>query len=135
MINLKNLTGVALTCALLTACQFQRAETARTAQTQLIGQPKEAILACMGAPANRSVEGATEVWLYPSGNGQTNGVAVASGSGGFGSVFGITRQRFCTVNVVMTNGLVSKVNYSGPTGGVLTAGEQCAYAVENCVSH
>jgi hypothetical protein len=36
------------------------------------------------------------------------------------------------VNIVMTNGVVSEVNYTGPTGGLLTQGEQCAYAVQNC---
>jgi hypothetical protein len=36
----------------------------------------------------------------------------------------ITRQRFCTVNVVMTAGKVSALNYTGPTGGLLTSGEQ-----------
>jgi hypothetical protein len=30
-------------------------------------------------------------------------------------------------------GAVSAVNYQGPTGGLITAGEQCAYAVEPCV--
>jgi hypothetical protein len=41
-------------------------------------------------------------------------------------------RRYCTVNVVMSDGLVSRVNYAGPTGGPLTGGEQCAFAVENC---
>ena len=41
-------------------------------------------------------------------------------------------RRFCTVNVVMSEGRVSRLNYSGPTGGILTSGEQCAFAVENC---
>jgi hypothetical protein len=41
----------------------------------------------------------------------------------------VTRPRSCTVNVTMTNGRVERVNYIGPTGGLLTPGEQCAYAV------
>jgi len=32
----------------------------------------------------------------------------------------------------MTGGYVTAVNYQGPTGGLLTCGEQCAYAVEAC---
>jgi hypothetical protein len=35
--------------------------------------------------------------------------------------------------VVMSGGAVSAVNYQGPTGGLITAGEQCAYAVDACV--
>ena len=38
----------------------------------------------------------------------------------------------CTVNVTMSGGLVSQINYLGPTGGLLTKGEQCAFAVERC---
>jgi hypothetical protein len=33
----------------------------------------------------------------------------------------------------MNSGRVTAVNYAGPTGGLLTAGEQCAYAVDACV--
>jgi hypothetical protein len=36
------------------------------------------------------------------------------------------------VSVVMADGQVNCVNYSGPTGGLLTGGEQCAFAVQNC---
>lgn len=46
---------------------------------------------------------------------------------------GTRRSRACTVNVVLTDAKVSRVSYSGPTGGVLTKGEQCAYAVESCM--
>jgi hypothetical protein len=31
-----------------------------------------------------------------------------------------------------TNGRVSAVNYLGPTGGLLSLNEQCAFAVEQC---
>ena len=33
----------------------------------------------------------------------------------------------------MTEGKVKAINYNGPTGGILTTGEQRAYALENCV--
>jgi hypothetical protein len=32
----------------------------------------------------------------------------------------------------MSGGRVSRINYSGPTGALLSAGEQCAYPVQNC---
>jgi hypothetical protein len=35
----------------------------------------------------------------------------------------------------MNKGQVAAVNYTGPTGGLLTAGEQCAYAIDACVRH
>ena len=115
----------------------------------MIGLSKEQVLACMGVPANKATEGATEVWSYNSGNGMVVGttsgsattIASANGNAGFatgqantfGSGVAVSRRRFCTVDVVMTSGVVSRVNYTGPTGGLSTQGEQCAYAVQNCV--
>jgi hypothetical protein len=117
----------------LTACAIQRSETARTAKEQMIGLSKEKVLACMGPPSNQMTVGGTEVWAYASGNGQTIGSAFASGGSGFASGFGVSEQRFCKVNIVMTKNVVSEVNYSGPAGGVLAPVEQCAFAVQNCV--
>jgi hypothetical protein len=82
------------------------------------------VLACMGPPANKAAEGATEVWSYSSGNGQVNGA--------FGNGFARSNRLFCTVNVTMQGGAVTRVVYLGPTGNLLTAGEQCAYAVAAC---
>ena len=93
----------------------------------MIGITKEQALACMGPPANKAAEGATEVWSYPSGNGMT----VAS----YGNGIATSSSRFCTVNLTMTDGRISQVNYLGPTVGLLTAGEQCAYAIQACVKH
>lgn len=119
----------------------------------MIGMGREQILTCMGPPTNKATEGAIEVWSYGSGNDSTTviGSVYAQTDGSFsgersnnrfsGSGTATTRglttmtgsRRYCAVNVVMTAGKVSKVNYSGPTGGVLTAGEQCAFAIQNCV--
>jgi hypothetical protein len=120
---------------------------------KLVGLSKEQVLACMGPPGTRMAEGATEVWSYNSGDGRTTTVATATAvtdvngsasrfgnttdlsatatSSGFGTA--VTRQRGGTVNVTMTGGRVARVNYLGPTGGLLTPGEQCAYAVQACV--
>lgn len=103
----------------------------------------------MGPPASKAAEGSTEVWSYNSGNNQTtvntistaNTNASVSGNRNFESGqasttstgFGTASSRFCTVNVTMTNGSVSRMNYVGPTGGLLTQGEQCAFVVQNCL--
>jgi hypothetical protein len=50
-----------------------------------------------------------------------------------GTAVAVSESRFCTINLVMSGGRVSRVNYVGPTGGLLTRGEQCAFALENCV--
>ena len=111
-------------------------------------------------PGASGAEGGTEVWTYASGDGRaitfasgnafTSGQSVTSGqatrvgnTATFGSNtvgssntnafgFGVTRRFYCTVNVVFRDGIVSRVNYSGPTAPLLAPGEQCAYAVQNC---
>lgn len=134
-------------------CAVQRAVVAESAQEKMVGLNKEQVLACMGPPGQKMAEGATEVWSYSSGNdhvtaigsgySQTNGSLsgqrtrgggfLADGTATTVSVSSATAsRRYCTVNVVLRDGLVSRVNYAGPTGGLLTGGEQCAFAVENC---
>lgn len=100
----------------------------------MVGLSKEDVLACMGPPVNKMAEGDTEVWADNSGNGMTIGSSTANiitSSMISGSSY--ETQRFCTVNIVMQDGRVSRLNYAGPTGGLLTVGEQCAFAVQNCV--
>lgn len=141
--------GVLLGCSVVSGCAIQRAQVAHDARSKLIGMSKEEILACMGAPNRKAAEGATEVWSYASGDGRTTVVGSGTShtdvsvSGNQNSASGTastaqtsfltSRQRYCTVNIAMTDGHVSRVNYIGPTGDLLTAGEQCAFAVQNCV--
>jgi len=109
----------------------------------------------MGPPAQQATVGETEVWSYPSGGDtRTFGSAIASTNSSehtnvFGSptnAFGSTTastsanvfgssysvHRYCVVNIVMTGGRVTAVNYTGRTGGWGSQGEQCAFAVQNC---
>lgn len=126
----------------LCGCAVQRAVIANQAQDKMIGLSKEQVLACMGPPVTKAAEGATEVWSYNSGNDHTSvstfgnsttnanvygGRGYASGSATTNSSgFGVASRRYCTVNVTMVDGRVSRLNYVGPTGGLLTGGEQCA---------
>jgi len=125
---MRNLAIVALGAA-LAGCAFQRAEIAQDARAQMVGMTKEQVLACMGAPANKAAEGSTEVWGFVSGNGMTVATASYDRYGGTA----VSSNRFCNINIVFAGGQVSAINYTGPTGGLLTAGEQCAYAVNACV--
>jgi hypothetical protein len=95
----------------------------------MAGMSKEQVLACMGAPVSKAAEGATEVWGYNSGDGTTVATASFDRFGGTS----VASSRFCKINIVFGGGQVSAVNYTGPTGGLLTAGEQCAYAISPCV--
>jgi hypothetical protein len=105
MLPLRTVIAVVI-AACVTDCAAERAQIANYAQNKMIGLTKEQVLACMGPPASKATEGATEVWSYPSGN--------------------------CTVNVTMMDGKVKRMNYVGPTGGLLSQNEQCFVAVANC---
>ena len=106
----------------------------------MIGMTKEKVLACMGAPTQQASAGETEVWSYPSG-GDTNSFAHATSYTNPFVPFGQTNvsgsshsvRRYCVVNIVMAGGRVTAVNYTGRTGGWASQGEQCAFAVQNCV--
>ena len=115
----------------------------------MIGMTKEKVLACMGAPTRQAEVGQTEVWSYPSGGdtnsfgsatASTNSLGYTNATGSMNSlgqtnVFGSSYSvhRYCVVNVVMAGGRVIAVNYTGRTGGWASQGEQCAFAVQNCV--
>ncbi len=119
------------------SCSFQRAEVAKEAKDKIVGMSKEQVLVCMGAPSQRVTVGETEVWTYPSG-GDTRSFGTASGSidaSGNANAVGssYSEHRYCIVNIVMTGEKVGAVNYTGRTGGWATHGEQCAFAVQNCV--
>jgi hypothetical protein len=145
--------------ALLAAsgCSIQRAQEAAQAGRSMPGLSKAQVLACMGVPAGQMASGSTEVWSYPSG-GSTENHAVAqtygSGSGTYSGMttgnlttgtynesgsattlsVGRSYGRYCIVNVIFSGDTVASVNYSGRTGGLLTQGEECAYAVHSCLS-
>lgn len=134
---------------MLTSCSVERSQAAALAKQQLIGKSKEQILGCMGVPGNKQKEGNSEVWSYNSGggtdsfaSGYSQGQVTAYGAGNTAYahgnessiVSGVFHARYCVVNIVFNDTEVSAVNYSGRTGGLITQGEQCFYAVSNCVS-
>src|SRR5689334_1588850 len=108
--------GFATASLLLTSCAIQRAHEAEQARTSMIGMPREQVLACMGAPDSRAAAGETEVWTYHTGDGTTNSFGHVSRSGFFG---GTSVTRSCKVDVVMGAGQVSRIQYSGLTGGLI----------------
>ncbi len=138
-----------LICIGLTGCKFQRVETAAIAKRELAGMNKASILGYMGVPAGKEGADNIEVWscfsggdvnYYGSGNSYSTGSAKISGNTISGSSsttsFGhvSAKKRHCKIDLVFSSGYVSVVNYSGRTGGLLTKDEQCAFAVQNCVT-
>jgi outer membrane protein assembly factor BamE (lipoprotein component of BamABCDE complex) len=127
------IVAAALLGVCLTSCAIQRSQVANEAQTKMAGLTKEQILTCMGPPASKATVGATEAWSYPSGNGRTDVAVTGNANHGVFVGGGVSESRSCTVNVTMIAGKVDRVSYIGPTGGLLSPNEQCAFAVANCI--
>lgn len=117
---------------LVAGCAFERADLAKQAQTSLQGRSRAAILACMGPPARQAKDGTQEVFGYDSGGNEQRFSTISSGRNNRFTT-GYASTRYCTVDIVMYDGVVDNVIYRGATGGLLTQGEQCAYAVAACV--
>lgn len=115
----------------LAGCEASGSEVDQIAQQSMIGLSKKKVLACMGAPAKRVTTGSTEIWTYSSGYLRTEGPTWAIGLNLSAPPFGPSGP--CNVSVAMTNSRVSQVTYSVPSGGGLPLGQQCIFAVENCV--
>jgi outer membrane protein assembly factor BamE (lipoprotein component of BamABCDE complex) len=113
-----------------------RADLAERARTEMIGQSKEQVFACMGPPAQVAQFGGQEVWRYQSG-GRTvsSGSAYQTGSPYNPVIVGGAQSEYrsCTIDLTWKNDKLANMVYRGNTGGALTAGEQCAYAVAACV--
>ena len=92
----------------------ERAELAQQAKTELVGFSKTELLTCAGVPVRSATEGELEFMSY------------GASSYGWGNS--------CVVTFVLKDGAVETINYSGRTGRRSQNGEQCAYAVANCLA-
>jgi hypothetical protein len=95
------------------ARRADRAELAQRAQTELVGLSKIELLTCAGVPVRSTIEGELEFMSY------------GASSYGWGNT--------CVVTFVLKDGAVETISYSGRTGRRSQNGEQCAYAVANCL--
>ena len=128
------LTVVCVICLLAGCGSLDRADAAAAAKKQMIGMPREDVLACMGPPKKKATVDATEVWSYFSTDGSGSSSTDSAYIGHFAHASGSHDHSFCIVNIVMKNAIVKAVNYNGPTGGLLDKDEQCGYAISNCVT-
>lgn len=95
------------------ARRTERAEVAQRAKIELIGLTKVELLTCAGVPVRSTTEGGLEFMSYGS-------------SYGWGGS--------CVVTFVLQDGSVKTISYTGRTGRRGQTGEQCAYAVTNCLA-
>jgi hypothetical protein len=111
----------------LTGCSTHRSEDAQDPRAKMVGMQQEQVVACMGAPAKRTLGGEGEVWAYSTGNGTTgSNPSTAANSNNFSS-------RLCDVDIIFTNGQVSAVKYAGPIGGSPGSSDQCTNAISPCI--
>ncbi len=133
-----------LSVALLAACAIgPGGETASRAQTELVGMPKDRLLACAGVPERQAAADGREYYTYVAhpadAYSPTSSIGVGAGSfGGGGAVglglgFGVPvggGSPGCEATLVLgRNGRVEQVSY--PAGASLSA---CAPIVENCLA-
>ncbi|CAO3433936.1 hypothetical protein [Azospirillum doebereinerae] len=132
-----------LSVAVLAACATgPGAEVAQRAQTELVGMPRDRLLACAGVPERQATAEGRDYYTYvarPSGGyGPSSGIGIGAGGGSFGSGVGLGlgfslpvggTSTGCEATVVLgRGGAVEQVSY--PAGASLSA---CAPIVENCV--
>ena len=116
--------SVGCLCVSLGACGMEWPEIDQVAQAKIIGLSAKNIRACLGPPDWRKAIASTEVWSYGFGTTRMEGQGFAT--------FGNPRHSRCRVNIVMTRGVASQVNYSGLAGDSLDLGEHCAFPAAAC---
>ena len=106
---------------LLFGCSNKKSSDADKTRTDLIGMSKADILSCAGTPAQSSKSNNIEVLTYSYAAGQPR------------SDSGAVQQGQCSASFVFQRGRLTKLNYTGRTGGLATQGEQCGFIVANCL--
>lgn len=116
---------------------YERAEQAKKVKSQLVGMRKDEVRACAGPPRRRQLGDDSETWIYEVGDDdiRRGPDPSASDPGAFGvpSPSRTIPRRYCVARVFIRNGRVSRVTYSGMTGGVFSRGEQCAFVLGSCL--
>jgi hypothetical protein len=95
---------------LMGGCALQQPSEA---QKTMVGMSKAQVQGCMGAPQTSAINENKEVWTYASLNrGKSGGE--------------------CKADLVMSQGLVSRVDYRGDAGDQVMKGGVCGFIVEKC---
>ena len=128
----KIITIFLIALATSSCARMQRANIANKAQTNLIGMSKLELYECAGTPSRKEVVEGVEFLTYVGGGDRTGHVAGGTSNNAGGGAFSSNR-RYCEATFIIKDNKVSKINYSGRTGGWISKGEQCAFIVQNCV--
>jgi hypothetical protein len=88
------------------ASALSNSKTAEKAKTALIGVPVGAVLSCAGAPTESMSLGGVDYLTY--------------------------RYKKCVATLTSSNGVITKVNYSGSKGPVLMPWQSCGKIFTGC---
>lgn len=116
-----------LILALLFGCVSATSKIAKRAKTELVGISKTDILSCAGVPVRSDKSGNLEFLAYIGGSDNLEQ------EGQHGHVYKDSRQ--CEVTFVFKDDNVTNIVYTDQTGGWSSTDEQCAFAVEKCLSN
>jgi hypothetical protein len=97
---------ILISCLLLAACSLKPPTS--EAHSNLLGLTQKQIFSCLGTPAQKTTEGAAEVWSYAP-------------------------SQSCFVKISFAYGRASHVDYIGRNGEPLSPGEECPIVGEKCV--
>lgn len=137
------LLGLGLTGLSLASCATgPDPQVARRAQSEMLGMPKERLLACAGVPARQATAGGKEYFTYVERPAVAAGPGTSIGIGGFGGsssgvgvglgfglpVGGYSSGNGCEATFVLGGGMVEQVSY--PASSDLSA---CTPIVQNCI--
>ena len=103
---------VVLAAMLIAEFAVQGAETTHGAKRQIFGARRN------GPPANQVTIVSTENCPHAPETGQLVVGSTLVSPHGFANGLGVSKQRSCNVDIVMTEDLVSEVSYSGPPRGL-----------------
>ena len=116
-------------------------QVAQRARVEMVGMPKERLLACAGVPERQATADGKEYYTYVQRSGYAAGSGTSLGIGGFGGSssgvgvgLGLGFPLFadggggCEATFVLGGGVVEQVSY--PASATLSA---CTPIVQNCL--
>ena len=95
-----------LSCSAIAGCSLRSPSS--EAHSNMLGMTQKQISSCLGAPTQKTTEGAAEVWSYAAGQS-------------------------CSVRISFVYGRASHVDYFGSNGEPRSAGTDCPIVGEKCV--
>ena len=131
---MKTAASAAIIMIALSGCSLERAETAEKAKRELVGTSSQALLACAGRPNEVIHDGDLQFWNYRTG-GRDYDYLLARKPNEVERLLGTDTKRSCQATILIRNGIVQSVRYSGNTGGLATQYEACAQLVDRCVEN